>query len=189
MIEFKTGNIFDTKCDAIVCTVNCDGIMGKGLALACKERYPAMFKAYKKACGDSLKHGGDLWYWYNTAQFTFPLFDNPAFATFGCYEKEDESKDSHNILCFATKEHWYNPSKLEWIEQGLQNFNKESIERWKWPGFKATVPYYDACHISSIAFPMLGCSNGKLNWNDVKPLMLKYLDNLPIHCEIYEQKY
>ena len=40
--------------------------------------------------------------------------------------------------------------------------------------------------MTTIAWPKLGCSNGGLKWEDVKPLMIKYLDPLPIKCEIYE---
>ena len=75
------------------------------------------------------------------------------------------------VLCFATKEDWWNPSKLVWIERGLEMFSQA----------------YKGLGITSIAFPKLGCTNGKLNWeNDVKPLMFKYLQPLDIICEIYE---
>lgn len=75
------------------------------------------------------------------------------------------------ILCFATKEHWMYNSNLKWIERGLQNFVNE----------------YKYHYITSIAWPKLGCTNGKLNWEkDVKPLMFKYLQPLDIVCEIYE---
>ena len=63
------------------------------------------------------------------------------------------------------------PSKIEWIERGLQNFVK-NYKKW---------------NITSIAWPKLGCTNGKLDWeNEVKPLMFKYLQPLDIICEIYE---
>ena len=75
------------------------------------------------------------------------------------------------ILCFATKVNWKYPSRIEWIERGLQNFVK-NYKKW---------------NITSIAWPKLGCTNGKLDWEtQVKPLMLKYLDNIDIICEIYE---
>ena len=73
------------------------------------------------------------------------------------------------ILCFPTKEHWKNPSKIEWIEYGLQHF----VETYKEKG------------ITSIAFPMLGCNNGKLKKEDVLPIMEKYLAICDIKVEIY----
>jgi len=149
MIVFKKGNLFDSDCQTLVNTVNCDGVMGKGIALQFKQRYPEMFNEYKYACKrEIIKGGGSLW--------VYPFVDNFKF---------------RNILCFATKEHWWNPSKIEWIEIGLNLF---AIK-------------YKELGITSIAWPKLGCTNGKLNWeNQVKPLMIKYLDTLNILNEIYE---
>lgn len=75
----------------------------------------------------------------------------------------------HWILLFPTKEHWRRPSKLEYIEAGLVKF----------------VQTYAEKNITSIAFPRLGCGNGELNWEDVRPLMEKYLNPLPIDIYIY----
>jgi O-acetyl-ADP-ribose deacetylase (regulator of RNase III) len=157
MINFKKGNLFDSKCTTLVNTVNCVGVMGKGIALQFKTKYPHMFTSYKNACSKGqLKNGGDIW-----------IFDMFEFLPF-----KEIISNYPKILCFATKEHWRNPSKIEWIEKGLKTF-VENYKKW---------------NISSIAFPKLGCTNGGLNWEkDVKPLMIKYLDNLEnIKIEIYE---
>ena len=50
MIKYKQGNLFKQKSEAIVNTVNCVGVMGKGLALQFKKNYPQNFKAYQQAC-------------------------------------------------------------------------------------------------------------------------------------------
>jgi hypothetical protein len=50
MMEFKTGNILAANAEALVNTVNCVGIMGRGIALQFKEKFPANFKAYAAAC-------------------------------------------------------------------------------------------------------------------------------------------
>ena len=50
MIEFVKGDIFESHCFAAVNPVNCVGVMGAGLAKQFKERYPQMFKEYKKRC-------------------------------------------------------------------------------------------------------------------------------------------
>lgn len=76
--------------------------------------------------------------------------------------------DSRWILNFPTKNHWRYPSKLEWIEEALKYFAKN----------------YKKVDFGTIAFPKLGCGNGKLDWKDVKPLMIKYLDNLDIDVYI-----
>ena len=149
MITFKKGNIFDSKCQTLVNTVNCKGVMGKGLALQFKEQYPEMFEEYKLACEKKkILEGGDMWIW-----------------------KFNDMFEPRKILCFATKEDWRNPSKIEWIEKGLRLFSY----------------HYKLMGIKSIAWPKLGCTNGGLNWEkDVKPLMIKYLENIDIECEIYE---
>ncbi|HOQ10226.1 MAG TPA: macro domain-containing protein [Syntrophomonadaceae bacterium] len=73
------------------------------------------------------------------------------------------------ILNFPTKKHWRQPSRLEYIEAGLKKF---------------AASYVDL-GITSIAFPMLGCGNGELKWEEVRPLMEKYLNNLPIDVYVY----
>ena len=52
MIVFKRGNLFDSECKTLVNTVNCEGVMGKGLALQFKEKYKGtlMFKCYQHYC-------------------------------------------------------------------------------------------------------------------------------------------
>ncbi|MCU0499803.1 MAG: macro domain-containing protein [Anaerolineae bacterium] len=79
------------------------------------------------------------------------------------------------ILNFPTKEHWRNRSQTTYLEMGLQKFAQT----------------YEQRGITSIAFPMLGCGNGELNWEDqVKPLMEKYLNPLPIliYVHLYRRK-
>lgn len=149
MIVFKTGNLFDSECQTLVNTVNCVGVMGKGIALDFKKQFPDMFNEYRYACKTGeLQYGGDIW----------------------IYDYIDLYKPK-KILCFATKKHWQYPSKFEWIEKGLYKF----------------INNYKTWGITSIAFPKLGCNNGKLDWErQVKPLMFKYLQPLDIICEIYE---
>lgn len=74
------------------------------------------------------------------------------------------------ILNFPTKKHWRNPSRPEFIEAGL----------------KAFVSGYSRNSITSIAFPQLGCGHGELDWeHQVKPLMEKYLNKLPIEVFVH----
>jgi O-acetyl-ADP-ribose deacetylase (regulator of RNase III) len=74
------------------------------------------------------------------------------------------------ILNFPTKRHWRNPSQLSYIEVGLRKFVLEYERRGIW----------------EIAFPRLGCGNGNLDWADVRPLMERYLANLPIPVYIHD---
>jgi len=74
------------------------------------------------------------------------------------------------VLNFPTKEHWRNPSRVEYIDAGLQKF----------------VNSYADFGIHSIAFPALGCGNGRLDFEtQVKPLMEKHLRQLPVEVFIY----
>lgn len=126
-------NIFDSQCQTIVNTINCVGVMGKGIALEMKKRYPEMFDKYKDYCDKGLIDVGKLW----------------------LYKHSDEKW----ILNFPTKKHWKNKSEYEYIESGMIKF----LETYKERGIK------------TIAFPMLGCSNGGLDKNIVIQIMAKYL--------------
>ncbi len=74
------------------------------------------------------------------------------------------------IINFPTKKHYALPSNIRWIEEGLKNF----------------ADTYKDYNITSAAFPRLGCSNGKLSWDDVRPLMERYLGGLDIKVYICE---
>lgn len=76
------------------------------------------------------------------------------------------------VLNFPTKRHWRGNSKIEWIEQGLV-FLMNHYREW---------------NIRSLAMPALGCSLGGLNWDQVKPLMVRYLEQMDIPVEIYEPR-
>ena len=74
------------------------------------------------------------------------------------------------ILNFPTKKHWRNKSKVEYIEAGLKKF----------------ADTYDSKGIVSVSFPMLGCGNGELDWeNQTQPLMEEYLKPLPIDIYVH----
>lgn len=143
MIIYRRTSIFDSPAQTLVNTVNCVGIMGKGLAHAFKEREPDMFKAYKRICDDKALVPGKLWLWRGRKSW---------------------------VLNFPTKIHWRNPSRLDWIEQGLEKF----------------VSAYAAQGITEISFPQLGCGNGGLKWDDVRPLMEHYLRKIDIPVYIHD---
>ena len=58
MIKKIKGNIFNTSCQTLVNTVNCIGVMGKGIALECKLRFPPMFEKYKNPSSYTIKGDG-----------------------------------------------------------------------------------------------------------------------------------
>lgn len=144
-IKHIKGNIFNSKCQTIVNTVNCVGVMGKGIAFVYRLRYPKMYEEYKDHCNKKLIKTGSLW----------------------LYTKQENAPW---ILNFPTKVHWKFPSKLEWIEQGLEKF----------------VDTYEKKGIASIAFPLLGTHNGGLDTDEVTKLMDEYLGKCNIEIEIYD---
>ncbi|MBU1951050.1 MAG: macro domain-containing protein [Candidatus Eisenbacteria bacterium] len=96
MIEYKTGDILSEDAEALVNTVNCVGIMGRGIAFQFKKAFPGNFKAYASACKhDDVKPG--RMFIYETGSLTNP----------------------HYIINFPTKRHWRAKSKIEDIESGL----------------------------------------------------------------------
>jgi len=144
MIKKIKGNIFNTSCQTLVNTVNCIGVMGKGIALECKLRFPPMFEKYKEYCEKKLIKPGSLQLWKESRPW---------------------------ILNFPTKLHWKDPSKIEYLEKGLEKFQKE----------------YSNKSITSIAFPLLGASLGGLSEELVYRTMTKYLEPLKnLDIEIYE---
>lgn len=94
MIEFTRGDMFSVTVDARVNTVNCQGVMGAGVALAFKSRYPEMFKDYQAACRDGSVRPGRLHVWKNLA--------------------------GDWVINFPTKRDWRAPSRYEDIYAGLQ---------------------------------------------------------------------
>jgi len=98
MIQYKTGNIIKEDVEALVNTVNCVGIMGRGLALQFKKEFPDNYKAYVQACKKEQVHPGKMFV-FKTEQLMNPQY----------------------IVNFPTKRHWKSKSKIEDIEAGLEN--------------------------------------------------------------------
>lgn len=95
MLKFVRGNLFDSRTQTLVNTVNCVGIMGKGVALAFKKKYPDMYDDYRRQCELGAIRPGVLTLYTNTKPW---------------------------ILNFPTKRHWRARSRLDDIEAGLKEF-------------------------------------------------------------------
>jgi len=102
MIEFKTGNILAEDAEALVNTVNCVGIMGRGVALKFKEAFPKNFKAYARACQRREVQPGRMFV-FATEQLTNPRY----------------------IINFPTKRHWRGRARIEDIDRGLEALASE----------------------------------------------------------------
>ena len=98
MIRFTQGNLLDAPVEALVNTVNEVGVMGKGIALMFREAFPESARVYQQACKRAEVKVGRVLATRDAALF------GPRW-----------------ILHFQTKKHWRDPSRLEWIRDGLED--------------------------------------------------------------------
>ena len=103
MIKFVKGDLLSAPVEALVNTVNTVGVMGKGIALQFKERFPGNYAAYRNAC----RHG--------------EVVVGKMFVS-----EERSMIDGVNkiIINFPTKKHWRSPSQLEYVEEGLVDLSR-----------------------------------------------------------------
>lgn len=98
-IIYTTGNLLESTSQCLVNPVNTVGVMGAGLALAFRHKYPTMFQTYKQLCHANALHVGQIMFYRLRAE--------------------------DRIIClFPTKEDWRNKSQFEYIDTGLQAFVK-----------------------------------------------------------------
>lgn len=106
MITYKHGNLLAEDVEALVNSVNCVGVMGRGIALQFKNAFPENFSAYARACGrDEVKPG--QMFVFVTGRLTNPRL----------------------IINFPTKRHWRGKSRIEDIQAGLEALQAEIRSR------------------------------------------------------------
>ena len=96
MFELTRGNLLDAEVEAVVNTVNTEGIMGKGIALQFRKAYPENYEAYRRACKAGEVRPGHMFV-FDRHTLTLPRY----------------------IINFPTKRHWRHKSRMEDIEAGL----------------------------------------------------------------------
>ena len=106
MIRYKTGDILAEDAEALVNTVNCVGVMGRGIALQFKKAFPDNFRAYAEACKCGQVVPGRMFI-FETGGLTNPRY----------------------IINFPTKRHWRGASRIGDIEAGLDALVREIRER------------------------------------------------------------
>lgn len=157
------------EADALVNTVNCFGFMGKGVAKAFakdkrfnpkdKEGEPkkcGLEADYIERCKQKSVKPGEPYVWDRSA------LNEPA-SLFG-------SGSPRFVINLPTKNHYANPSRLEWVDGGLQRIRT----------------LIDEYGISSLAMPAPGCGNGGLDWAQVKKLIERHLSEVPINITVVE---
>jgi O-acetyl-ADP-ribose deacetylase (regulator of RNase III) len=129
MIRYTQGNLLDAPEEALVNTVNEVGVMGKGIARMFREAFPESAAEYEQAARRKEVRVGRVLVTRNEGLL------GPRW-----------------IVHFPTKRHWRNPSRLEWVREGLADLVRVVRER----------------EIRSIAVPPLGCGHGGLDWRSVR---------------------
>jgi O-acetyl-ADP-ribose deacetylase (regulator of RNase III) len=139
-------DLFGSGAEAIVNPVNCVGVMGKGLALVFKNRFPDNFSEYQYVCGRALLRPGGI----HVHQVQHAQRSDHTLQTTAAMQSKPEW-----IVNVATKDHWRNESKSEWIVEAVS-----ALRRWA-----------DEHGIRSIACPALGAGLGNLRWEEVQKIL------------------
>ena len=155
------GNLFFSRLQTLTIPVNLQGVMGSGLALYTKQKFPDVYVEYQDVCRAKRITATKPYLYKREGSLDEELADFGADLTTPNAVKW--------FLLFATKRKWRENSRLEDIEGGLDwmrhNFQVQGVE--------------------SLAMPALGCGLGGLDWKDVGPLMCKYLHGIGIDVAIY----
>ena len=103
MIKALIGDMFKSEMQTLVNTVNCVGVMGKGIALLFKREYPAMFEEYQALCEAKKVQLGEPYHYKYTI--------------------------GSSVVNFPTKGHWRAATRIADVENGLDHF-VENYESW-----------------------------------------------------------
>ena len=156
-IFHKIGDIFTSESRYLVNPVNEVGVMGAGLALRFKIRYPKMYESYREFCHGSGYDKGIIL--YNIAKLrqlgiSYETITESNF--FWCVKLHWwEGEGGDTIINAPTKRHWKEKSSLSKVENTLSDLHKFCV--WR--------------NVASIAMPRLGCGLGGLHWDDVHNLI------------------
>lgn len=155
------GDMFLSKMQTLTISVNCVGVMGKGLASRAKYQFPDVYVFYQDLCRKRTLQMGKPAVYKRELSLDYLLFDEPSTLS--------DANLATWFLLFPTKNHWRQNANIHGIEEGL---------RW----------LQDKCGaegITSLAMPALGCGLGKLGWREVGPMICKYMYNLGIPAWVY----
>lgn len=142
MIIYTTGDLLQSSAEALVNTVNCEGYMGKGIAYQFKLQYPENNRDYVRVCKNGTLKVGKLHYFKEKGKL---------------------------VINFPTKDKWRAKSKIEYIENGLDEL----------------IKLISLLDIKSIAIPPLGSGNGGLNWGEVKKIIEEKMSQISNNVQIY----
>jgi O-acetyl-ADP-ribose deacetylase (regulator of RNase III) len=160
-LSILEGDMFFSRMQTLTVSVNCVGVMGKGLASRAKYQFPDVYVFYQDLCRRGTLNTGKPYIYKREGSFDYELADAPLTLTNANLETW--------FLLFPTKHDWRKPADIAGIEEGLKwlqrNYKREGIK--------------------SLAVPALGCGLGKLDWHDVGPLICRYLATFDIPIRVY----
>jgi len=161
LLSVVDGDMFFSRMQTLTVSVNCVGIMGKGLASRSKWQFPDVYVYYQHVCRKKILQMGKPYLYKREGSLDYQLADEPSSLKNGNTETW--------FLLFPTKNHWRENADMQGIEKGLQ-WLKENYKKEK---------------IKSLSIPALGCGLGRLDWRNVGPLLCKYLYDFDIPVMIY----
>lgn len=160
-LSLVAGDLFFSRLQTLTVSVNCVGVMGKGLASRAKYQFPDVYVRYQDVCRSKQLVMGVPYLYPREGSLDELLADEPQTLTNG---------NGHTwFLLFPTKNHWKESADLRGIRDGMA-WLKENGSR---------------LGIRQIAMPALGCGLGKLQWSSVGPLMCTVLHEMDIPAHVY----
>lgn len=160
LVSLAQGDMFFSRMQTLTISVNTKGVMGKGLASRTRYQFPDVYVRYEDVCRSK----------EITTKTPFLYKRSKSLMT----EMSDQALNDQNepetwFLLFATKEHWKENSKLEYIVDGMN---------W-------LLENYQQLGITSLALPALGCGLGGLTWAEVGPILCSVANKMKIPVCIY----
>lgn len=149
-LQYSSQSIFESTCEAWVNPVNTMGVMGAGLALGFKTRFPAMFSEYARLCEIDGLIPGRCYVYEETSPAKYPSW----------------------IVNFTSKDNWKEPSRLVWIEEGLEDL-------------EAVIDYYK---IKSVALPLIGAGLGRCDPVKVEQMISAFSERVPCKVVLHKVK-
>lgn len=160
LLSLAQGDMFFSRLQTLTISVNTKGVMGKGLASRTRYQFPDVYVKYEDVCKNKELTTKTPYLHRRSKSLAVELSDMP----------RSEGDDSETLfLLFATKEHWKENSKIEYIIDGME---------WIKANFKTLG-------IRSLALPALGCGLGGLKWAEVGPILCTTAAQLDIPACIY----
>ena len=155
--EHDGAALLDSGRQTLVNTVNCVGVMGKGVALTFKDNCPGLFDDYQRRCDKRELALGEPYLWTSAQTGAEQMEMLSGADGQGAYGPKQ-------VVNFPTKHHWRESTRLGDVKKGIDRL---AANREAWG-------------IESLALPALGCGNGKLNWDAVAPTLRRWLCAEPL---------